>query len=308
MSSRPGTPETTGLEEYQRLLTLLDERRFDEAQVRGRILLETGDIGLFVRAKLHTLICWILIEGIKHPSPEAVFHGEEAVRIADRLGERSLQMTAICYLASSHYQIGYYETARSLYLEMLAMLTANPDTLPYGQIIAREGLAQLALVQGRYTEALAYLEVARDFCTESDSHFLLAELYRRQALILLKLDKAQEAAALLQRIDESAFATGPRSLWWKTNLSYTRARLELACDHWATARQLATNALALARELADLPVMAECACLLAILDQIEGRKEAPKRARTALTYAIHSGRRDVVDDVRDRLKEFLGGE
>lgn len=308
MNNLPREPEVAGLDEYQRLVALLDERRFDEAQVRGRVLLEGPEAGLLTRAKTHNLLCWTFVEGLKHASPEAVLHGEEAVRLAERLGEWGLHIQALCNLASARYQMSDYEGCAAVYREILARLTANPSLLPFGQVLARQGLAQLDLIAGRPREALAHLEEAESLCRHEDCRFLLADVWRRKALAWLKLEQPEQAAHALSLIDESVFAGSPRSLWWKTHMQFTRARVELGLGHWVTARSLAVNTMALARELGDLPVMAECTCLLAKVDQLEGRRDAPRRARAALTYAIHSGRRDVVEDVRERVKDLLSIE
>ena len=302
MSQPPQAPERFGLEEYQRLLALLDERRFDEAQVRARVLLETGSVGALLRAKLHNLLCWTFIEGNKYATPEAALHGEEAVRLAELLGERSFQLQAMCNLASAYHQLADYEACRKTYQEMVVHLTRDPSLLPCGLVIAYEGLAQVDLVTGNCAEALAQLETARHLCRHEENRGLLPDVLRRQALVLLKLHRHEEAAQSLALIHEESLASGPRSLWWKTHLAYTRARVELARGHWSQARVLATAALALARELGDLPVLAEATCLMALLDHAEGRREALGRARKAVTFDIHSGRRDVVAEVRDRLR------
>ncbi|HYF93449.1 MAG TPA: hypothetical protein VD969_14645 [Symbiobacteriaceae bacterium] len=308
MSHRQSRPESPGIEEYHRLLVLLDERRFEEALVRARVAIESGDVGPLVRAKTHNLLCWTFIEGLKQASPEAALHGEEAVRLANALGERSLQLQAMCNLASAYHQIGDFSQARQTYQEILRHLKRDPSLVPCGLVIAHQGLAHLDMVAGLCSEALHHLQEAESHCGDEESRFMLSDLYRRQALVLLKLDRPEEAAQVLSRIADDAYASGPRSLWWKTHLNFTRARVELALGHWAQARALGLNTLALARELADLPVLAEATCLLALSDYAEGRKEAGKRARRALTFAIHSGRRDVVADVRERLKDLLAGE
>gem|GEM_PF-2306631 len=308
MNQQPAVPSTSGLEEYQRLLGLLDERRFDEALVRARVLLETGEVGGLVRARTHNLLCWTFIEGLKQAAPEAALHGEEAVHLAGALGERPLQLQAMCNLASAYYQTGDYDRARQTYQEIIAHLTRDRSLVPCGLVIAHKGLAHLALVQGQYEEALRHLQTAQSHCVDEESRFLLSDLYRRQALVLLKLERSEEAAQAMSRISDDAYSSGPRSLWWKTHLSFTRARVELALGHWGQARSLGLNTLALARELSDLPVLAEATCLLALAEAAEGRKEAGKRARRAITFAIHSGRRDVVTDVRERLKDLLASE
>ncbi len=305
MNHHPGAQELFGLDEYQRLLSLLDERRFDEAQARGRVLLERADIGHLARAKAHNLMCWSFVEGLKRATPEAVLHGEEAVALAEELGERSLQAQALFNLAMACYQVGDYGAARRAYETVYALLAASPELIPYGQVLVLQGLAQCNLVVATYHDAMGNLEEALSLCTGPDTAFLQADLHRRRALVYLKLGQPELAAQALDLTNEEAYATGPRSLWWKTHYRFTRARVEMARGHWVTARPLIVNTLALARELGDLPVLAECTCQLALLEHYEGRREAPRRARAALTCAIHSGRRDVVDDVRERLRELL---
>ncbi|MGE5674056.1 MAG: tetratricopeptide repeat protein [Mycobacterium leprae] len=307
MSYHPTGP-ATGVEEYERILTLMDERRFEEALIRGRVLLEATDTDSPVRCKTHNLICWLFIEGTKHPTPEAVLHGEEAVRLADQIGWPQLKAESLCNLASAYFQIGDYQAAQETYQAMVNLLTANPSYLPVGLTLAHQGLAQLALTQGRPEEAIQLLGAAEAACTTEEARILLPDLYRRRALAYVKANQPDKAAETLTQIPEGAFASGPRSLWWKTHLRFTVARIELARGHFTAARPQVLNALALARELGDLPVIAECSCLLALIDHAEGRKEAHKRARAAITYAIHSGRRDVLEDVRERLNAYQLGE
>ncbi len=309
MQRQPQVSAATGQDEYRRLLGLLDQRRFKEAQVRARILLENEETSLLIRAKTHNLLCWTCIEGLKYTTPEAVLHGEEAMRLARDLGEQELFVQAMFNLASAYHQIGSYECSRKIYQTIVKRLSKQPNLLPCGLVLAYQGLAQIDLVQGKPEEALHHLKSARERCYHDDEcHFLLADIYRRQAITLLKLNRPAEAAETLGLVDEKAFAGSTRTLWWKTHLSFTRARVEVEQGHWATARPRVMNTLALARELNDLPVLAECTCLLALIEQAEGSRRASRRARRALTYAIQSGRRDVVDDVRERLRHLLAPE
>lgn len=308
MTNRFVASDLAGIEEYNRLVRLLEERRFEEARARGRLLLEQPETRARVRAQAHNLLCWIFIEGLKQAAPEAVLHGEEAVLLAGKLGDPELIAAALCNLASARYAMGSYAQSGAAYQQLLERLQSSPGCLPSGAIIALQGLAQIHLVRGDGTEALRLLTEAAEQCRQEHCAALLAEVYRRTALVLISLGQADEASAVLAMAADEAFGQSSRSLWWKTHLCFTRARLELAMGHWATARMLAANTLALARELGDLPVAAEATCLLAEVDQAEGRREAPRRARQALACAIHSGRRDVVDDVRQRLKSLLSFE
>ncbi len=301
-------PDTPGLEEYERLLQLLDQRRFDEVLVRGQVLLEQPETGSFTRAKTHNMLCWVFIEGIKRPTPEAVLHGEEAVRLAERLEEQGLRVQSLCNLASACYQIGDFDQAEQCYFQVMRLLTERPSLLPYGKVLALQGLAQIDMVRGEHAEAVKKLNEAEQLCTDDESRCLLADVYRRQAMALLRLDQPHKAAEQLAKVDEASLSNGLRGLWWRTHLGITKARVEIAMGRWPTARTVATNTMALARELGDMPVLAECACLLATVEAAEGRKEVHKRARAALTFAIQSGRRDVVDDIRERMKDYLTTE
>lgn len=301
-------PES-GLEEYERLLTLLDQRRFDEALVRGQVLLEQPETVALARAKTHNLLCWIFVEGLKRPAPEAVLHGEESVRLAVRLENEALEVQSLCNLASAYYQVADYDAAERCYSDVMERLGAKPALLSYGRVLALQGMAQIDLVRGEPGQALKKLDQAEALCTDSESRALLSEIYRRKAMALLRLGKAHQAAEWLAKVNEAALSAGPRGLWWRTHLGITRSRVEIALGRWAAARGIAVNTVALARELGDMPVLAECACLLATIEAAEGKsKEVHRRARAALTYAIQSGRRDVVEDVRDRMKEYLHNE
>lgn len=297
--------EQLGYDGYERLLKLLEQRRFDEALIHGRVLLESPDVGLLTRAKTHNLVCWTLAEGLKRPTPEAALHGEEAVRLGDALGERSITVQALLNLAAATYSLADWAGARAAYERVGSLLAQEPSLLPYGRILAAEGLAQLDMVAGRYPEALARLEAAVALCELEEAPFMLMEIHRRRALLLVRLDQAEGALGALALIDEVIVADGPRALWWKTHLGFTRGQVEIALGHWKTARPLATNTLALARELGDGPVIAECLTQLALLDGLEGKRDAKKRAHLALAAAIQSGRRDVVADIRARLAKVI---
>lgn len=299
------TPDS-GLEEYERLLALLDQRRFEEALMRGQVLLEQPDTVALARAKTHNLLCWIFVEGLKRPAPEAVLHGEESVRLAEKIAEPALHVQALCNLASAYYQMADYDGADRCYQKVGELLQAKPSLLSYGRVLALQGMAQIDVVRGEPVLALKKLEQAEEICADDESRALLAEVYRRRAMAYLRLGKPHQAAEALEKVDEAALTTGPRGLWWRTHLGITRARVEIALGRLAAARGIAINTMALARELLDMPVLAECSCLLATIEAADGKsKECHGRARAALTYAIQSGRRDVVDDVRERMEEYL---
>jgi tetratricopeptide (TPR) repeat protein len=305
MDHQKNVSSSSGLEEHNRILSLLDERRFEEAQTRGRVLLESNDLSLKIRARTHNLVCWTFIEGLKRPSPEAVLHGEEAVRLARDEHDGPLVTQFLFNLAAAYLQTGDYASARAAYDEILALLAKDSSLLPHGVILALTGLAAISRTFGRLQESLAHLDQAQAACSDPESIFLLPDLYRRKAQIHCSLGQIDLAVEAFGAINEEHVVNSPRGLWWKTHLLYTKARIALAKGELAQARQIANNCVALAKELGDLPVLAEANATLSLVDQAEGRREAHKRARLALTHAIHSGRRDVVDDLRGLLKSLL---
>jgi tetratricopeptide (TPR) repeat protein len=298
-----------GLEEYRRLLPLLDQRdRVEELQVRARVLLDRDDIGMAVRARLHNLLCWTYIEGLRRPSAESVLHGEEAVRIARRADDRELLLQALANLAHAYTQVSDHTPAAECYREILQQLQGQQDLLPFGRTVAHIGLGYLHYLRQRYDEALAEYGRAEADCRAQGSRYFIADLARRKALVLVKMGRAAEAGVLMESINESTFDLPGRSLWWKPVFMASMARVQYAQGNLPAAREVAQNTLVLARELGDQAIMAEACCILAQADYQEGRKEASRRARSALTYAIASGRRDVVEEVRERLSPLLGME
>lgn len=300
-----GPQEVTGTAEYRRLIALLDERRFDEALVRTRLLLENPDLHASIAARAHNLACWLHLEGLKRPCPEAVLHGREAVRLFRKLRLHRLACEAMINLASAHHQLGEWPAADQCNRRALALLRRHPDALPFGRIVVFAALGCTAYSARRYRMALRYLSRAECLCTREEDRFLLYDIWRRRSLVLLEMGAVTEATAWLDRI-QAEVDPGRHSLWWRTRYRVARARLEVARCNWHQARGFIQNTLAQAQEHDDLPALAECWCLLAQIDQGEGRRDARRRARQALNYAIASGRRDVVRMVRERLRPLLG--
>lgn len=297
-------PEGKGAADYQRLLELLNQRRWEEAYLHGRLLLEGDELELAIRARTHNLICWLFAEGLKRPSTTAWLHGEEAVRLAEQAGEKRLAVEAGINLASALYQAGRYEEASVRYQQLLENLCAAPELLPEGRSLCQIGAAQLELVRGNPEACLERLDLAEAALPAGDRP-IRAEIERRRALAHLRLKAPETALACLERVDEAELLQGPRGLWYKTHLRFTRARVEVELGHWVSGRNLARDALALARELGDQPVAAECTCLLAMVARAEGSMEAYSLARSAMTLALQAGRRDVVQDLADRLSDLL---
>lgn len=296
------------VDEYRRLLALLDERRFEEAVQRAHLLLESEDLSPLLSAKCHNLLCWTFAEGLKKPCTEATLHGEEAVRIGRRLADFDLECQALCNLGSAATSMSDYARANAAFQQMLQVLNHHPQALPYGRIIAWINLGHVAAVNGKLRDGLQAFETAESMCRDPECHFFLADIWRRRALVLLRMGQLATAEKLLLQIDEGQLNSGGRSLWFKCWLRTAFCRLELARGNWGKARTMLSGALALARELQDLASLADCCCMLAVIDYCEGRRESWRRARLAINYAIASGRRDVLDEVRGRLKSFLDQE
>lgn len=307
MAERQGADPLIGSDDYMRLIALKDERRFDEALVRARFLLERTDISLPVRARTHRTACWLFCEGLKRPCPEAVLHGEEAVRLFHALGDYQQECATQIQLAQAHVHMCEWAQAEACQRAALEILAVDPQAIPYGMIITQINLGFVYYAQDRFTDAHRAYDAAENACRGEDTLFLLHDVWRRRAMVLMKQGDIQGAARWLDRVDES-LGPGSLTIWWKTVYRATRARLAVAQGDLEVARKYTQETLQLARELQDLPVMAECCCLLALIEQAEGRRDAWTRARAALNYAIASGRRDVVREVRTRVKPLLEAE
>ncbi len=307
MTERPEVDQVTGAEEYTRLIVLKDERRFDEALARARVLLERPEIHLSVRAKTHRTVCWLLCEGLRRPCAEAVLHAEEAVRIFHRLGDHRQECDTWVQQAAAHAQMCEWDRAEACQKAALDILAVDPQAIPYGPVITHIGLGFTYYSQSRFHTALRAYDAAEAACQGEETLFLRHDIWRRRAMVLLKLGDVASARSWLDRVEESR-GPGSLSIWWKTIYRATRARLEVAQGNWEVARRYTQDTLQLARELQDVPVLAECFCLLALVDQGEGKTTPWRKARTALNLAIASGRRDVVHEVRTRLQALLSIE
>ena len=301
-------PEVSGLDEYRRLLALVDERRFEEILARGRLLLEGDDHGGAVEARVHNLICWTLAEGLKRPCAEAVLHGDEAVRLAGALPDPALQAESLVNLGAARSAQTEWEEAASAYRQLQALLVTHPGALRHGGIIAALNLGCVAACQDNFAEALRHYDAAEALCSGDEHAFFRTEIWRRQAVAQLRSGHIVEAERLLAQVDEGKMNSRGYSLWSKCQYRMALCRLEMARGHWSRARSQLAGTLALARELADLAAMAEATCMLAVMDYSEGKKEGWRRARLAINYAIASGRKDVASDVRRRLRTFLDQE
>lgn len=304
MANPAGAGTTLGYAEYERLLPLMDERRFDEALVRCRVVLEKGEIGLYTRAKLHNLASYLLVEGLRRPCTEAVLQAEESVRLFSRLQRPADHCQALITLACAHQRLVEWDKAEAALQTALRLLQDHPDAVVYGDVIVRAWLGTTYYSAGRKADALHWYAEAESYCRDEETAFLRHDIWRRRALTLMDMDRPDEAARWLDQVQEAVRGVH-QGLWWKHLLRCARARLEVARGNWAAARELIVNTLALAREHMDLPAMAECTCLLAQIEQGEGNPQAWRRARAALNYAIASGRRDVVQEVRERMKALI---
>lgn len=294
-----------GFDEYERILGLVEQRRFDEALVRGQVLLEQPETAALIKAKTHNLLSWLLLEGLRRPVPAALLHAEEAIRIACRLGEREIELQALLNLAAAAYQHGDYEAAEGTYRRAEALLESAPAPLPAVRTLILQGLSDVAAARGDLEQALQLLDRAEAALGSEGSQVLLAELFRRRAILLLRMGRPKEAGRELGKAEQPLPLGERPGLWWRSQLAVARAALELALGRKVKARRQAETALALAQELGDTPALAEAHSLLALLETSACREKAHARARLALSYAIQSGRRDVVEGVRRRVGAFL---
>lgn len=104
------------------------------------------------------------MEGLKAPGPEALYHGEEAVRLALALSGGELLVRSLINLAAARFQAGQYTLARATYQEVQELLAGKPRLLPGGAVLVLHGLAHMELVAGTPQRALQHLEASARLC------------------------------------------------------------------------------------------------------------------------------------------------
>jgi hypothetical protein len=106
--------------------------RFPEAIGLIEELLADPNLGRSRRAQLHGLACWIYDGPLKQSGPQAVLHGEEAVRLADLLHDPWHRADAQAHLIGARIHMGDLCGARRELERLQAEVDQMPDLLSDG--------------------------------------------------------------------------------------------------------------------------------------------------------------------------------
>lgn len=304
MGDTPTSGRSAGHQEFRRLHGLCDMRQYEEALGRARLLLEQPQTGQFIRAQTHDFLCWLLVEPLRRPGPEAVLHGEEAVRLLRMHKDWTHLPRSLIHLAQADLVSCNVAASIAALKEAGELLEATPDAISGGRVLVQSMLGEALARSGRSAEAMAAWEEGEQLCLGGEHRLLLHDVWRRKALFLLREGDIDQAKLLIGQLDECTNHRR-RSVWWKTSVRILRARLLVAQGHLRIARQELKGTLALAQELGDLPTLAEAYCLTGVMDHQEQRQEVERSARSALYYAVIAGRPDLVEEVHQRLHMAL---
>lgn len=216
---------------------------------------------------------------------EAAAAGSEAAAMFTGAGREADAAVARYWLAAGEYSQGNTIESESILRDILARVRAGLRVEPDFELRLIMALSSTASRDGRHNVALAYLEEVRGLAESLDDHrratFLFdlsfsyretgdyeaairtgtasLALYRATAFELgtasLENDLALSFLALgnLSRAEEFAMSSQARfekldDRRWLAHVLDTRARIALASGDWATSRELAASALAMAEE------------------------------------------------------------
>lgn len=95
-----------GMEEYRSVQELVRLGRYREALERARKALLVGRLGRRYAARLNSLVCWLYVSCLHDPTPIAVLHGEEAVRLAALCSDEWIRCEALSRLIPAYCHLG----------------------------------------------------------------------------------------------------------------------------------------------------------------------------------------------------------
>lgn len=279
-----------GAEEYRAIQALAREGQHQEAASRALRALETGPAGRRQSARLHALLCRILLEQLEQHCPAAVLHGEEAARLAGLLRDPWLKCEALTMLVELYCRLGESARARAAGDEIALEVAANPGVIPGGE-------PALCLLQARVAEAAGSDERCLSLLQKAERLLhsglrpalpLLEQVRLRRAEALLRLGRLSEVRALLQQQTQL-----PAPDW-----AVVEAWLALAEGDPRRAARLAEGVL---QGGAATGHAVDSLAVQALAEQARGSHEAAALALAALERARAAGRADLLSRLRGRL-------
>jgi len=171
-----------GTEEYRAVQDLVRRGSYQEALERATEAIHGGRLGRRYAARLHSLCCWLYVVALENPSPAAVLHGEEAVRLADLLNDEWIRCEALTRLIPAYCQVGDAARAEEGCDRLAREVERNEMVVSGGWSGLWSIRAQAALAAGDAERALRYLDRAVA-AADREIPGLVDRLQRQQATI-----------------------------------------------------------------------------------------------------------------------------
>lgn len=264
-----------GLEEYRAVQQLAREGGYRAALERAYQALLVGGLGRRSAARLHSLLCWIYLFGLKQPSPVAVLHGEEAVRLADLCSDAWIRSEALARLIPAYCQMGDLARANQACDRLEREVGQNELVLLEGRLALWMLRALVSLAEGNSRETAHALIQAQGCAQHLPDKVLRLQGLKRflEALEGVGQQTWTEADGWNEQQSDPHQGTGAPTPW-----------LEEEGEETARMRAMVLEALLL--EGSSLPTASEL-------------------AKQALQRAMSTGRIDLATLVRRHLAHLL---
>lgn len=151
-----------GMDEYRSVQELIRAGRYEEALERARQGLIGGGLGRRYAARLNSLVCWLYVSVMQAPSPAAVLHGEEAVRLADLLRDEWIRCEALSRLVPAYCHLGDITRAEASCETLAEELARNEMVIPGSWAALWLLRALVAMAAGELDQAGRYLDRAEE--------------------------------------------------------------------------------------------------------------------------------------------------
>lgn len=289
-----------GAEEYRAVLGLVRENRFQEALERCLEALRAGNLGRRCAARLNSLIGWLLCEPLGRPGPAAALHGEEAVRLAELVGDPWIRCEAQGRLVTAYVQLGDVARARSVCERLEQAVAQNPTVIDGGPAAVWRLRALVAAAEGDDAGFLAALERAEAESGAPAPDRTAERMRARRVPALLVCGRRDEAREAVAQSCYDHDSGDDAALEWGL------ARAWVALDQLgpAAALGLVGPLLAQARSAGEEFTAVQCLVIQALAEDRQAQDAGP-RARQALQRAVKAGRVDLARLVRRRLAHLL---
>lgn len=261
-----------GVEEYRSVQELVKQGHYHEALERAHGALIQGQMGRRMAARLNSLLCWLYVSGLQEPSPTAVLHGEEAVRLAELCGDAWVRCEALTRLVPAYCQMGDLGRAEQGCEALASELQQNEMVIPGGWGALWLLRALVATAAGDLERAQLCLDEVQGLMQGPPEPDLSPSDLRR------RLKEHQAVIEALRAPDR----TGPVEARWRARTCC----LEGDGDRAQAVRAVAVEAL--------------------LAEPVDG-PAAQAHAQVALHRAIAIGRTDLVRLFRRRLAHLLDG-